>query len=976
MYAETRVYFGYETCLEMAGLHLVLASCAAACRGVTLRPRHLVVFRGRSRHTYGFEPAAFDLPHVELSSLVKSARVKLTAAGDAQISSAASTHAELPVGDAQLSWIEGLTEAELSAAAGRAILVHGAFAVVSSAASVEAARAALGSGFELPDAGDFDVVDLGQPNLRREARSDLQARLRPSESARAETAAAATPSKQRSWVLLRERGGTVHLGWRVATGPAANRGAPGLRTGRRSYSGWLGRYALKTRESASPTAMEPEIAFLMANWAAVSAASRVLDPTCGSCGLLLSAAALGASALVGVDRNATSFAAVAQEFAHRSLPVPRLLHGDVLAPERTPELCAEASYDAILCDPPYNLRAPVLIDGAAHRPKDPQAAADLTAAVLAIAGRTLARGGRLVIFVPVRGPEIDMPLHEVLDLRVPPEQRHILRVVNARLQRFSNRRSRRAESHAAPAQAGSGPGAFARWLICFERSDDSMDEISGSNDKAAVTSPLLQAVQACGDDWAQAVALIETPAACADVYAASAAISCCAKAGEWRRAVELLRRVSSPDRACFNSAVNACARARSETEAAASCASSLVDEMSERGLDPVASSYTAVGKAAMHAGDWRSALDAIDQIERLGLEPQYSDIKLAITAATRGRQWERVASLASSVHGLRVAPSEGQREWMWRIWSDAQLRRVHANLEASASVQVDASATASLQRELTAAVRSGVMPSFESSGARSGYTLSHLLTRTRKVADSLRLTEPGWLQAAVEEGLDADAVCVSLGGGPGFDFAALAMLRAFDGDNGVDESGERMGRALVLDYEAGWSEQCDAVRDAVSMVLGDGFRCSFGGVDITVALDDDANLELARVLPSARLLVASYVVAENAVALEESGFAFFESLFSLAPVGTTLLVLETTHRTFPGIVAAAQRGAEQASADGRGGVQVHCPWVASNNGHSLLLRKSDACEADESDACSVSALLERFERDRVAGESARERLRE
>ena len=372
------VYFGYETCLEMAGLHLVLASCAAACRGVTLRPRHLVVFRGRSRHTYGFEPAAFDLPHVELSSLVKSAQVKLTAAGDAQISSAASTHAELPVGDAQLSWIEGLTEAELSAAAGRAILVHGAFAVVSSAASVEAARAALGSGFELPDAGDFDVVDLGQPNLRREARSDLQARLRPSESARAETAAAATPSKQRSWVLLRERGGTVHLGWRVATGPAANRGAPGLRTGRRSYSGWLGRYALKTRESASPTAMEPEIAFLMANWAAVSAASRVLDPTCGSCGLLLSAAALGASALVGVDRNATSFAAVAQEFAHRSLPVPRLLHGDVLAPERTPELCAEASYDAILCDPPYNLRAPVLIDGAAHRPKDPQAAADRT----------------------------------------------------------------------------------------------------------------------------------------------------------------------------------------------------------------------------------------------------------------------------------------------------------------------------------------------------------------------------------------------------------------------------------------------------------------------------------------------------------------------------------------------------------------------------------------------------------------------
>ena len=88
--------------------------------------------------------------------------------------------------------------------------------------------------------------------------------------------------------MLRERRGVVHLGWRVASGPAAGPGAPGLASGRRSYTGWLGRFAIKSREHATPTAMEPEIAFLMASLGRVGASSRVLDPTCGSGGLLLS----------------------------------------------------------------------------------------------------------------------------------------------------------------------------------------------------------------------------------------------------------------------------------------------------------------------------------------------------------------------------------------------------------------------------------------------------------------------------------------------------------------------------------------------------------------------------------------------------------------------------------------------------------------------------------------------------------------
>jgi hypothetical protein len=51
--------------------------------------------------------------------------------------------------------------------------------------------------------------------------------------------------------------------------------------------------------------MEPEIAILMANLGRVTPSSTVLDPTCGSCGLLIGAAALGATRLVGVDSNAS-----------------------------------------------------------------------------------------------------------------------------------------------------------------------------------------------------------------------------------------------------------------------------------------------------------------------------------------------------------------------------------------------------------------------------------------------------------------------------------------------------------------------------------------------------------------------------------------------------------------------------------------------------------------------------------------------
>jgi hypothetical protein len=154
-----------------------------------------------------------------------------------------------------------------------------------------------------------------------------------------------------------------------------------------------------------------------------------------------------------------------------------------------------------------------------------------------------------------------------------------------------------------------------------------------------------------------------------------------------------------------------------------------------------------------------------------------------------------------------------------------------------------------------------------------------------------------------------------------------------------------------------------AVERAVKATLGEHFSCRFAQCDITRAVQDAQNHELFSALPRTRLLIASYVVAENAVALERSNFAFFETALREASPGTLMLVLETTHRSFPAILEAAHRGAE---ADGTS-VQVAVPWVGSNDGFSLLLIKSAECVGDGEggDECAISVeeQIEKFRRD-------------
>lgn len=429
---------------------------------VAVALRQMVIIRSKSHHTYGFEP--FDLPLLELEALtttVPLVKVKFE-----------------PVDESgRLLWADGVDRNVLATVVSQAILTHAAFEVLDSSFSnlAEVAVIAAEIGCEMSE--HTQVVDMNNPNMSRTQRLEIlvEAGVSIHPTTIIPLKSAMYPS-----VLLRREDGHVHIGWRTATGPAAvgNLGAPGT-TKRRNYNGVLGKFALKNRLHLTQTAMEPEIAFIMASLARISHGSKVLDPCCGSAGLLLCAAARGASHLVGVDQNGMAFVGAHADFEKHGLPKPTLVQGDVLQPRRTLALCQQEAFDAIICDPPYNIGAPVLVDGqdgrlpSYHEDADfgddtsassanaathnvPESAIpDLTAGVLDIARRVLVVGGRVVFFLPVRGDEATLSLSQILAMReclLIKEEKHAsssLRVIYGRLQRFSP--------------------TFSRWLICMER---------------------------------------------------------------------------------------------------------------------------------------------------------------------------------------------------------------------------------------------------------------------------------------------------------------------------------------------------------------------------------------------------------------------------------------------------------------------------------------------------------------------------
>jgi len=383
-----------------------------------------------------------------------------------------------------LYWIEcsnGLSSDDISKAASHAILTHATFSIQESVSFTdEDWNDALlhcsntDSRILFPFSAiveQMEVIDMDNPNMSRDSRSQLirtVSRLMemnkyipkesPNDMQPILIHQCITPPQQESNLNGQKCMHHLYFGHRTSISPAGTKGAPS-QTLRRTHRGLLKQYALKNRviangsnegisneRSNTSTAMEPEIGFLMANLAMAGYPSgcRVLDPCCGSGSLLLYAAALGAKELVGVDSDPLVWKNIECEF-HRhqyaidgrtSLVLPEFLHGDVLNPLASEVLCQSNSVEAIVCDPPYNIGAPVLVDGKDARPrnhhfdldnnpeqlegklnngvKSRPVSPDLVPHILEIARKVLVNGGRVVFLLPVRKEELSLPVEEVL----------------------------------------------------------------------------------------------------------------------------------------------------------------------------------------------------------------------------------------------------------------------------------------------------------------------------------------------------------------------------------------------------------------------------------------------------------------------------------------------------------------------------------------------------------------------------------
>jgi tRNA (guanine10-N2)-methyltransferase len=209
----------------------------------------------------------------------------------------------------------------------------------------------------------------------------------------------------------------------------------------RRMGGKMPEYDLKRRKYLGPTSMDAELSFIMTNLAQVRAGHVAFDPFVGTGSILLSCALQGAYC-VGTDidirvlrgRRTTDDENVVANFQQFKLPRPELVRSDNSIYHRHFR-CRHAMYDAIVCDPPYGIRAgarkcgskrDIIVEVKPENRHDHIAqtqsypVSDVMADLVDMAARTLVLGARLVYVIPSFAddfdPESDLPQHPCLEL--------------------------------------------------------------------------------------------------------------------------------------------------------------------------------------------------------------------------------------------------------------------------------------------------------------------------------------------------------------------------------------------------------------------------------------------------------------------------------------------------------------------------------------------------------------------------------
>ncbi|KAH0577645.1 putative RNA methylase [Spironucleus salmonicida] len=148
--------------------------------------------------------------------------------------------------------------------------------------------------------------------------------------------------------------------------------------------------ALTRRAYLGPTSMDAELAGIMTTLANVKAGDFVCDPFCGTCSILTACASIGAICIGGDfdykvirGRKMKSYVDNYRQYGYN---LPEICQQDIFHPTFKP-----AIFDAIICDPPYCIRAT----------GGNEAMSDIYLELIKFASKGLQIGGKLVFWMPV-----------------------------------------------------------------------------------------------------------------------------------------------------------------------------------------------------------------------------------------------------------------------------------------------------------------------------------------------------------------------------------------------------------------------------------------------------------------------------------------------------------------------------------------------------------------------------------------------
>ena len=327
--------------------------------------------------------------------------------------------------------------------------------------------------------------------------------------------------------------------------------------------------------------------------------------------------------------------------------------------------------------------------------------------------------------------------------------------------------------------------------------------------------------------WQQAISLLPPRSQLNNSpHILSAAISILPST-EWRRAMDLWGSIENPDKALLHCYLGCLCKAGRGKEAEGALFNPPIRQPDNHSLNLVLMCYR-----ANH--EWRGVLRIMEMArEKMPDPPDVYPFVTAIKACAECERFSDAAKLlrdcwdtqsdspgsqsfwsSCSVYPSPTLVSSSRveeelinaQEYLWKMWSQCMLAQIKVNLindiKCGKLTPKDETETYKLYNSLGKAADEGIMPSFTSAGARSGYLIDKLVARASRTADFIReIQKSRKLRNLIKYPL------ISIGGGPGFDLVGHCLIKNFeelclDTRRQKDEDQEL---PMILDLEPGRS---------------------------------------------------------------------------------------------------------------------------------------------------------------------------